>query len=282
MPKSRPTAYLLICIGILLIIGAKPSPTLATSPHGTAFWGFDFSAPPKVYSTPGWLLVTAHLDDNEVTANFTISGSSNQWQTPASVPLATGTYTVNCFYEGQQESATVSVIEGQTTSLDFDFSRLRISNPTQIPQPDRVQPLQNVIVSVNITSLGSPVKNVTLSYILNESSSWTNLTMNYNATSTLYQTVIPGQPKDMLVKYSISAYDKNGKQAVNDNGGYYFKYHVLSEINGEPMIPYLLIFGGIIIATTLVITVILLVTKRRHRKLPAIFLIYRSLFYLFH
>jgi hypothetical protein len=265
MSKAAAIIGLLVYVLIFSIISTKLSSASSTSLQGTTFVDFEAFPLQIIRSIPGILQVTAHLNNNEVTANFTISGSSKQWQTPASVPLANGTYTVICIYNGQQKVATVSVIEGQTTSVDFDFSRLYINNPIQIPQPDQVQPMQNVTILVNVTS-SSPIKNVILFYTLNDSTLWTNLTMNYNVTSTLYQTVIPGQPEDTLVKYGVTAYDNQGNQVINDNDGHYFKYRVLSKIKGKPIVPKVSIFGAIVVVATLAFIIILFTTKKRRRK----------------
>ena len=53
---------------------------------------------------------------------------------------------------------------------------------------------------------------------------WTNVSMNYNPTTTLYEATIPGQPARTNVKYKIIAYDNAENPAVNDNAEEYHVY----------------------------------------------------------
>jgi hypothetical protein len=56
---------------------------------------------------------------------------------------------------------------------------------------------------------------------------WIDLPMTFNFTTGLYEATIPGQPEDTLVKYKITAYDNDENQAVNDNRGNYYTFHVI-------------------------------------------------------
>ena len=102
------------------------------------------------------------------------------------------------------------------------------------PPPSEVPENQPAIVSVNVTGIESPIKNVTLSYTTNNGASWNNMemaltTQHPNSTTYLYQATIPGQTNGAWVKYSVSAYDNAGNYAENNNAGGYFVYSVIPE-----------------------------------------------------
>jgi len=103
-----------------------------------------------------------------------------------------------------------------------------IETPLCIPSGD-VPLNQEVTVTVNVTDTESEVKNVTLSYKLGNATSWTNLLMNYNETSHLYEIIIPGQPNQTLVYYKIIAFDNAENMATKDNAGEYYVYSVVPE-----------------------------------------------------
>jgi len=120
------------------------------------------------------------------------------------------------------------------------------------PSHDPLEPEEwvNVTVSVSVTDGESGVKNVTLSYTINNGTSWTDLPMNYNATTGLYEAIILGQQYCTWVKYKIIAYDKAGNQAINDKAGQLYVYHVIPEFpTWAPML--LMLFAIVIIMTVL-------------------------------
>lgn len=90
-------------------------------------------------------------------------------------------------------------------------------------------PYQNVTVSVNITDTESGVKNATLHYNVNNTTTWTTITMSYNSTSGLYHATVLGQPEEAYVKYKVVAYDNAGNMAVEDNAGQYYTCMVIPE-----------------------------------------------------
>jgi parallel beta-helix repeat protein len=104
----------------------------------------------------------------------------------------------------------------------------KIETPSCTPSGD-VPLNQEVTVTVNVTDTESEVKNVTLSYKLGNATSWTNLLMNYNETSHLYEIIIPGQPNQTLVYYKIIAFDNAENMATKDNGGEYYVYNIIPE-----------------------------------------------------
>ena len=57
----------------------------------------------------------------------------------------------------------------------------------------------------------------------------------------IYQTTIPGHENCTWVTYKIIAYDNNGNQAINDNHGYYYIYHIIPEFPSLIILPLLMI-----------------------------------------
>ncbi|MEM2971436.1 MAG: right-handed parallel beta-helix repeat-containing protein [Candidatus Bathyarchaeia archaeon] len=119
-----------------------------------------------------------------------------------------------------------------------------ISDPWQDPPPDNVQPLQNVTVWVNVTELGSGIKNVTLWFSLDNGTTWTALNMTAlpipSDTTITYEATIPGYEYCTWVSYKIVAYDNAGTNATKDNLGYYYKYHVIPEFPSAIIMPLFL------------------------------------------
>lgn len=208
------------------------------------------------------------VQNSSYVSNSTLTSSNNLTNAAsATSPRIAVEYSEMVSQSGIQPSQNLSAIATDTTPrivieyADFVLTSqllypLQIGTPIQVPQ-DNVQPLQDVTVSVNVTDSESPVKNVTLSYDLNNGASWQNLTMIYNVTSNLYQAVIPGQPTDMLVKYSISAYDDAGNFAVNDKSGEYFIYTVIPEFPSFLILPLFM-----------VVTLLAILACRRKRFYP--------------
>ncbi len=131
---------------------------------------------------------------------------------------------------------------------------LIIGMPSQNPLRDNVMPDQEVKVSVSITSDEGAVKNATLFYTINNGTSWENRTMNYNASTSLYEATIPGQPAGTWVKFKIVAYDYAGNDATKDGTEPYCTYQVIPEIPSFFILPIFLI-------TTLLA---IIVNRRKH------------------
>jgi len=86
------------------------------------------------------------------------------------------------------------------------------------------------------------VKNVTLFYTINNGTSWENLTMNYNASTSLYEATIPSQPAGTWVKFKIVTYDYAGNNATRDGTEPYCIYQVIPEFPTARILPLLMIF----------------------------------------
>jgi hypothetical protein len=148
---------------------------------------------------------------------------------------------------------------GNIESLKTEVVKIDKTPPTILaierqPKED-IQPMQAVNILVNITDLVSGIRNVTLSYNINNGPTWTNITMTPNTTTGLYEATIQGQEPNTLVKYKIIAYDNAGNQVVEDNSGQYYTYTVIPE------------FSSTIILTIFMLTTTILVILTRYRRL---------------
>jgi hypothetical protein len=79
-------------------------------------------------------------------------------------------------------------------AIGIDTTPPLIDVPTREPSGD-VMPDQPVKVLVAVTDTESGVKNVTLAYTVNNGTSWFDIPMVYNETTSKYEATIPGQPK---------------------------------------------------------------------------------------
>jgi parallel beta-helix repeat protein len=121
-----------------------------------------------------------------------------------------------------------------------------IETPSYTPSGD-VPLNQEVTVTVNVTDTESEVKNVTLSYKLGNATSWTDLLMNYNETSHLYEIIIPGQPNQTSVSFKITAFDNAENMATEDNAGKYYVYNVIPEFTLIALLSFIIILTLIIV-----------------------------------
>lgn len=149
---------------------------------------------------------------------------------------------------------------GLISETCFDTIILDATAPViDIPSRDpanNVQPDQSVKISVNITDTLSKVKNATLLYTINNGTSWTSSPMNYNLSTSLYETTILGQPAGTWVRFKIVAYDNAQNNATRDGVNQYCIYQVLPEF------PSLLILSLFMIATLLAV----IIHKRKHSR----------------
>jgi uncharacterized membrane protein len=56
-----------------------------------------------------------------------------------------------------------------------------------------------------------------------------------------YQETIPGYGNCTWVTYRIVAYDNEGNQALNDNNGYLYGYHVVPEFSSAVLLVFLVV-----------------------------------------
>lgn len=184
-----------------------------------------------------------------------IGGLSTVIMIPSDTP--DGTHTVLVKDEtGTEASASLDtpILDEETkTGAPPDDIPPSIGIPSREPAGD-VMPDQEVTVSVNVTDAVSGVKNVILSYTIDDGASWTDLPMTYNSASGLYQATISGQAYCTWVKYKIIAYDNAENPAVEDNAGQYYVYHVIPEFP-----------SGIILALFMTLTLITAILAKRKK-----------------
>lgn len=121
-----------------------------------------------------------------------------------------------------------------------------IGTPTQNPPRDAVHPHQQVKVSVNVTDAGSGIQNVTLHYT--NDTSWHSIPMTFNATSALWEAIIPGHAEATQTKYKIIAYDNAGNVTAEDHAGQYYIYTVIPEFPQALILPLLTMLSVFAIA----------------------------------
>jgi hypothetical protein len=149
--------------------------------------------------------------------------------------------------ENKTENPITVIMDSNHTLEPFFVDNIQpeIGNPQQEPLAN-VMENQNVTITVNVTDLGTGVYNVTLWYNINSTAAWLSLNMTEISVNT-YQATIPGYGNSTLIKYEIVAYDNAGNEAVKNNEGQYYVYHVIPEFSS------ILIFPLFVIVTLLVI-----------------------------
>ena len=207
----------------------------------------------------GYVNVEVYVyDDNfsgaELTANETFLASWSEtglhtyvWNT---TKMSDGVYVLKL--NAYDEAGNV----GETECLVIADNRpSTIGIPSQTPDYAAVEPYQNVNVTVEVTDKGAGVREVVLSYSIDEGQTWTNITMN-NVLGDTYMGVIPGSGADTHVQYGIIAYDNVNNLAVENNAGEYYIYTVIPE------------FQGLIFLIFMVTTLIAVILAKRRKQTP--------------
>jgi len=130
-----------------------------------------------------------------------------------------------------------------------------ISTPSQDPNVTAVEPYQNVTVTVDVLDEGVGIREVILSYNINEGQTWTNTPMN-NISDNTYMGKIPGFEADTHVQYKIIAYDKANNPAVEDKNGEYYVYKVIPEFQSLIILIFMI--------TTLIAVILTKTSNRAH------------------
>jgi parallel beta-helix repeat protein len=157
-------------------------------------------------------------NDNASWTSWETYNASKAW----SLTLGDGTKTVYCQFR-DNAGLTSSVC---TDNIVLDTSDPIIETISRMPKGD-IQPDQSVIISVNASDSLSGIKSVRITY--SWLALWVNMPMTLNSSTDLYEFSIFGQPADTVVKYWITAYDRAGNSATNDNAGQYYVYAVIPE-----------------------------------------------------
>jgi type 1 glutamine amidotransferase len=219
MAQDLDNSYYNIWLTILFVDKSPPT----TSINYTAYTS----------SGKDWLSASSDISllaidgESNVTATY-YKIDDGSWQTydqPFNLlGLDDGAHTIQYYsvdYFGNEEE-----VKNQTVYLDATAPTIYM--PIRYPMGD-IQYGQAVKILVNINDLGSGVKEAILHYSLNNGTTWTNVTMNYNSTIGLYEGTIPAQSNNMTVKYTISASDNLDNNAVQDNSGMYYSLEVIPE-----------------------------------------------------
>jgi len=225
--------------------GSPPPPyynlTITTTSGGTT------EPPPGTYSyTAGTTVNATAIPESGYSFDYWLLDSDVRTENPITITMDRN-YTLTAYF--------------------VDDIPPELSEPSQYPPPEDVQPFQNVTVWVNVTDYGAGIKNVTLWYSLNNGTTWeqpinmTALPIPSDTTIT-YEATIPGYENSTWISYKIIAYDNAGNNATKDNNGYFYKYHVIPEFPTTIMLTLLML-------TTLIATILL---KKRRKTKPLTFL----------
>jgi nitrous oxidase accessory protein len=171
--------------------------------------------------------ITFSLSRSTITPPPNGKETSNLTVTASSTAVA-GTYTLRI--AGASESLTNYVdIVVTVLSASLDITPPEIGEPMQTPSNNTIQPNEKVKISVIARDDESGINQVILLYTTDNGTTWTNLNMQLNATTSSYEVEVPEQQPGTVVKYKIIAYDNAGNSAIKDNNGYYYTYQVIPE-----------------------------------------------------
>jgi hypothetical protein len=143
----------------------------------------------------------------------------------------------------------------QTVAVIIDGTPPTIERITQTPESGDVQPTDPVTINATIKDVLSGVLNATL-YWRTQDGEW-NLAMMNRTTDDSFSGNIPPLQISTTVYYEIEAFDKAGNQAIADNAGQFYTYHVIPEY---PITTFL------IVLTTPVLISMLQKIHRKFRK----------------
>ena len=80
--------------------------------------------------------------------------------------------------------------------------------------------------------------------------------MSYNASTSLYEAIIHGQPDGTWVRFKIVAYDKDGNNATKDGTELYCTYQVIPEFPSFLVLPLF----------TITLLLAVFISRRKHLK----------------
>ena len=139
-----------------------------------------------------------------------------------------------------------------------------IGAPLQEPA-ERIQPYQEIVITVKVTDHGTGVRNVTLWYSIDNGATWVSVSMSQVSADT-YRAAIPGFEECTKVAYKIVAHDNAGNSAINDNYGSYYRCHVIATRSFlETPLGIVILSGGIIAIILVVVLIILKKNRLRSR-----------------
>ncbi len=121
------------------------------------------------------------------------------------------------------------------------------------PGPD-----DKVTVWLNVTDVGSGVKNVSITYTTDSWKTNTTVLGEYNTTSYLATVLLPAQHYGGHVVYFVMAFDNAGNWQVNNNSGNYFSYDV-----SPPWYLNTIVFAAVGVAIATLLAALLFMRRRR-------------------
>jgi hypothetical protein len=146
-----------------------------------------------------------------------------------------GTYSLNVTMfntYGLSETAT------QTSAIIVDNTAPTITNVSQNPPKENVQPTDTVEVNATVTDALAGIESVTLLYSTDGGTTWNSVAMQQSGQ--IYSGAIPEFPYSTVVQYYIEAVDKAGNKEVSPEVEYY-TYTVIPEFSNALIILLLLL-----------------------------------------
>lgn len=184
------------------------------------------------WHTSDFTITLSAIDDESGVAEtyYRINDGSTKTLSADGQPFVTTESADNTLEYWSTDNAGNEELHKSLTGIKLDKTAPVIGTPIQ--QPDgEVQPDQSVSVLVDVQDITSGVKNVTLLYTTDDGDSWVELKMVYYTASDTFQASIPEQAEGTSVEFKIVAYDNAGNGEVDDNGGQYYVYSVVTEFS---------------------------------------------------
>lgn len=179
-------------------------------------------------------------DDGVFWLNVTIRAAGQQ----------EGHYVPNVGGEQRLWTVVIRVIEGpEMKQLGPEPIVVNVMDPyIGIPfrDPEIPNEHENVTISVDVFAL-SGIRNIILSYTIDDGLTWMNVTMN-KAEGNTYTGEIPGFAAGTNVSYMVIAYDNGNKSAIRDNQGKYYVYTVIPEFPAWTLLLLMLLVISIAVA----------------------------------
>jgi hypothetical protein len=135
----------------------------------------------------------------------------------------------------------------------IDATPPEITNVSQTPSKDNVNPDDEVRVNATVTDIMSGVQRVILNYTTNNGT-WFNVEMS-NLEDSIYNGTIPSFDYCTYVNYTIIAEDTFGNIITTEDMAYELDYHVVPEF----------VSSMIMMAVMIIISLALVIFKRKSR-----------------
>ena len=201
------------------IISPGPTPLATTDDYDGLWHTTDFAISLLATGGTGGVNQTNYRTDQGPVMNVSINGQ----------PLITTESFNNTLEYWSVDNSGNEEAHHYLTGVKLDKTPPIVDTPILNPAVE-IQPNQSVTVSVNATDTTSGMNSTILYYTLDNGTSWSEpITMEPNATTSLYEGMIPGQPVAANVGLKIVACDYAGNEATRDLTASYDSYHVVPE-----------------------------------------------------